>query len=299
MLDELQAEAQTRIIEPYFSRDVPDRLYHYTDAAGLKGILCSREIHCTQVQYLNDEQELFHAAALVAERVREHLGLQRFGRVRTYAVDFASNRMMSRICVASFSEHGDDLGQWRSYGSGSNGYALGFIGEQLGEQTKLQPPTRRGGVWNLAPVEYEPDRQAEIADAIANLIATACNTAVDAGRSVQEAEEMGSGVFLSLVLTLGPMLKHPAFSAEREWRLVSPGIPHGHGHLGFRAGKLLTPYCRFQLTSEDETLALAEIVVGPGPHQQLNRTAAGTLRFEYGVAMPAEPRLSRVPYRDW
>lgn len=297
-MDDLQAEAQRRIVAPYFSRDVPERLYHYTNTAGLKGILWSKEIHCTQVQYLNDEQELYHAAELVAKRVREHADLEPFERVRTYAIDFAENRMMSRICVASFSEQGDDLGQWRSYGSGSNGYAIGFIGDRLGEQTARQPPTRRGGVWNAA-VEYDPSRQAQIADAIVDVIASACTTAVHEGRSIDEAGELGSGVFLSLVLTIGPMLKHSAFSAEREWRLVSPGIPHGHGHLGFRAGTLLTPYCRFKLTQEGDDLALAEIVVGPGPHQQLNRTAVDALRFEYGVAMPAEPRLSRVPYRDW
>jgi hypothetical protein len=40
---------------------LPETLYHYTDAAGLKGIIESGAIRATHVAYMNDASEYLHA----------------------------------------------------------------------------------------------------------------------------------------------------------------------------------------------------------------------------------------------
>lgn len=201
--------------------------------------------------------------------------------------------------MASFSEDPDDLGQWRAYRGGSGGFAIGFASDFLGEARQYRTKTNRGGSWNLAPVLYGQDEHEAVASTIVGLIEGECGKAISQGLTPQEANEHGITAFLSLLLTIGPLLKHPKFDSEREWRLVSPPIPHGHDHLRFRPGPHLTPYCLFALCTQHRRLALEEIVIGPGPHQQLNREAAGALASERGVHLPAEPRLSDVPFRNW
>jgi hypothetical protein len=299
VLDDLRTDAQ-RQLDPFFGRDAPGVLYHYTGGVGLIGIIREKALWCTQVQYLNDSQELYHAAALVADcAAGKNSEFEVFDRVRDYANGFAQHRTLSRICVASFSEDSDDLGQWRGYGDRNGGFAIGFASDLLGVARQHQEETNRGGVWNLAPVLYRQDEQKAVASTIVGLIEDACRHAVREGLNRQAATDQGITVFLSLLLAIGPLLKHPKFDSEREWRLVSPSIPHGDGHLHFRAGKHLTPYCTFALCTQDRRLALEEIVVGPGPHQQLNREAAGALAFEHHVRLPVEPRLSSIPFRDW
>lgn len=66
VLDDFRTVAE-RQLDPFFGRNAPDVLYHYTGSVGLIGILGQEALWCTQVQYLNDSQELYHAAALVAK----------------------------------------------------------------------------------------------------------------------------------------------------------------------------------------------------------------------------------------
>jgi hypothetical protein len=48
---------------------IPDLLFHYTDAAGLLGIIDSRKLWMTKVQYLNDKSELNYAFDLMREEI--------------------------------------------------------------------------------------------------------------------------------------------------------------------------------------------------------------------------------------
>lgn len=58
-------------VEPQASQDsAPGVLYHYTDAAGLLGILEYRELWATETRCMNDAQEVEYAARVVAEDLR-------------------------------------------------------------------------------------------------------------------------------------------------------------------------------------------------------------------------------------
>jgi hypothetical protein len=56
-----------------FSSDVPDELFHYTDAAGLIGILANKgELWASDARCMNDTRELEHGNELLRQALREN-----------------------------------------------------------------------------------------------------------------------------------------------------------------------------------------------------------------------------------
>jgi hypothetical protein len=52
-------------------RAAPDRIYHYTDAAGLLAIIQTKTIWATDLAFLNDSREFVHTVGLVSRLVEE------------------------------------------------------------------------------------------------------------------------------------------------------------------------------------------------------------------------------------
>lgn len=48
---------------------IPSVLYHYTSADGLIGIVRNQRLWATDIEYLNDSEELTHVAAELTERI--------------------------------------------------------------------------------------------------------------------------------------------------------------------------------------------------------------------------------------
>jgi hypothetical protein len=104
---------------------------HYTDDAGLKGILESGRLRLTSVANLNDPAELRHGFSravdimdqkAIAGPVESKIFGQKFERLLIDGgIEQAANYF-----VACFRAAGDDLGQWRAYADNGRGFALGF-----------------------------------------------------------------------------------------------------------------------------------------------------------------------------
>jgi hypothetical protein len=95
----------------------PKTLYHYTSMAALLAIVDSGRMRATHFRYLNDRSEVGMMWNLVEKRLEE-----RIAAAESNAVDVlrgvreaVKNRNLTNEYVASFSEKGDDLSQWRSY----------------------------------------------------------------------------------------------------------------------------------------------------------------------------------------
>lgn len=110
-------------------------MYHYTDIAGLQGILESRTLWATDIRYLNDETEAKYSRDLlgsVAERLRPEFGGDWAASVVCNAVAaMATSGTFPDTFVASLCDDGDNLSQWRGYGAQGRGYAIGLDREQL------------------------------------------------------------------------------------------------------------------------------------------------------------------------
>jgi hypothetical protein len=113
-------------------------VWHYTNGAGLVGILQSGQIFATQVACLNDSTETLYAQRLYKAAVEE-VGKQyaENSTVQSLFEHFEEKfqddsttaaSSPSKFFVACFTTKKNDLSQWRAYADvgGENGYAIGF-----------------------------------------------------------------------------------------------------------------------------------------------------------------------------
>lgn len=138
------------------SSQLPDRLYHYTNGDGVKGIVESATLWGTDPRFLNDTTELAYANTVVARVARDLLRTHAAGSQKTF-LEAASLQILDAfvatfgIYVACFCEDDDLLSQWRGYRAGRGGYALGFDPH----------PMRSGTGLRLRRIAYNFDEQAE------------------------------------------------------------------------------------------------------------------------------------------
>jgi hypothetical protein len=149
-------------INEHVDRSIPSTLWHYTSCAGLHGIITSKCIWATEYRFLNDRQEFLHAKELaykLADEEPEYAG-QHFP-AREYvrkAIDIAfstgylhEDRL--RVMVASFSEEGDQLSQWKGYADDSRGVSLGL------DLRGIRPPSNIGTSVVFAPCLYKDQQK--------------------------------------------------------------------------------------------------------------------------------------------
>jgi len=199
--------------------------YHYTTQRAAFHILHSKTIWASDAIFLNDTQEiawgreaLLQAFRRLPSDSKRHAPLRRAIELlsTTKAEDGRelSGRLRQRAYTASFSTLDDDLSQWRAYG-GANGVALGFTPKLLSEVT---PDAM------LAPVIYGKT------ETLGRILFEDFNYILDESEhwefSKEEyerpREERLRIAFIERYALFLPLMKHPKFKSEREWRLVVP-----------------------------------------------------------------------------
>lgn len=307
-----------------------DVLYHYTDAAGLKGIVDgvgrstfpkvyqsdthefyskygyerTLRLMATDVRYMNDTAELRHAGKVYADRMKAAAqgraglltelaaGLERSG----YRPDPA------QVFAACFSTDGDDLSQWRGYAGGTGGFAIGIPREVLENNTLplfnfADPIPAVAGypaAVKVVQVSYEPDDIEQAASKFVDRVA-----GIESGRSTLPllrfdlAQELAS-------------FKGRAFRGENEWRAFAHSMPPEtsavplYGEI--RTGRYgLTPFTSFAVNlgtgyRPAAEATIVDLVVGPGQHQSLQEIAAQQLVSSNGHN-PSVVRSSGVTFR--
>lgn len=274
--------------QPQF-QEPPPILYHYTSAVGLLGIVSQRCIWATDLHFLNDSRELVHALELASEiiqGIKPHQLSQH--QVNLGVTMLRDLRRMSDlpIFVASFSEDGDLLSQWRAYCPPAGGYSVGIRASSLRANGE--------GRFSLQPCIYDPERQRALVEGLI-LQVLQCLPADSKGGAISDGAIPGlAHGFLASLARLAPLLKNQAFAAEREWRLVSSDTSMEK----FRAtNRRVVPFVEFPLAAGDAPLEIARLIVGPAEDQQLSRASAGRLLFVHGVAREWRIDLSQIPYR--
>ncbi|MFO1118980.1 MAG: hypothetical protein U1E38_02220 [Rhodospirillales bacterium] len=126
----------------------PAVLYHYTKATGFRGILETDAMifHATNIFYLNDASEFFVSMSLIRDFLEKSLFDPRFDGDDKLFILYAKDDLQNIIglptgmqfFVSCFSSAKDDLGQWRAYGRGEGGIAIGLSGAQLREEAHAE-----------------------------------------------------------------------------------------------------------------------------------------------------------------
>lgn len=297
------------IIPPLFSHDIlnsvlsekpPAILYHYTTQKGLLGIVQSKKIWATHHQCLNDTQEYLHAKNLVRQELAERCriatpdALSLLEEMRSI-LDGPGNEDVN-LYVASFSQEGDSLSQWRAYCGQTSGFALGFRSDLL------VLPER----FTITRCIYETEKQREVVKALISEVLG--RPQITAG-GPSNAKLLAVTSLLMELHRFALIFKHDKFKEEREWRVVSPvlmdfaprfPVPDEETKLEFREGRsMLTPYRSLPL-GDKGSLPLSEVVVGPNPNptEQSERSVRSLLNSERGLEK-VPVYSSKIPYRNW
>lgn len=276
-----------------FETPLPDRLYHYTSSAGLMGILKTSKIWATKIHFLNDKSELNLAFKYIRAEVKRQLKKGRASRSPEELekmLAILDNIEKINVSVASFTEEGDQLSQWRGYCKVGDGYSLGFDGEKLRQKLNEQLSYR------LAPCAYKECEH----NALVEEIVKSCRVEGEKYYPETSRWSLSQMYFAKAVLLVAPMIKAKGFIEEKEWRLIT--APLSFDTAQFRQGKFsLIPYWEIDIDLQN---TLREIIISPTPEQELSEEAVRGLITKYFPSYNNPLRKikiihSQVPFRDF
>lgn len=284
----------------------PPVLFHYTSMEGLLSIAESGRIRATHIRYLNDWSEAETLWGLVLKRLQERRDSANSAeRTRlSEIIDLARARRPPSDFVASFSEEGDDLSQWRSYCPGQAGFSIGFSSTSLRSQ------------WVSDPVGGQPSFVGAKLLRVAYLSKTnmsEIDRAIDDGLQLGAQLHGGMGFFGPIsgqqavsawFSVIAPSYKDLAYSAEREWRIVVSKPHKPMPGQRFRAGKsTVIPYVEVELNRDldfklSEEHMIRKVFVGPTPSPDLSLEALRSFFLAKGHPEVFVER-SAIPFRHW
>lgn len=265
-------------------------LYHYTDLAGLIGIVQGHDLWLTHSQYSNDAEEMIHGITVV-KNVMEQTALTKIHDAN-YLQELdrlVSNREGVYICC--FCEKDNLLSQWRGYGANGSGVSLQFAPKEFAD---VSGPDNTHGLLRFWKVFYNPATQTDIIQravdhyAPGNLNNTGQNP-IDLARKAADA-----------IRFFIPTFKNADFEEEDEWRLI---FTPSHGvqvQPKFRVShNMLVPYYSLrELISKGvlPLLPLRQVCVGPSVHKQINAESAKAL-LETAGYLGVSMIVSNTSYR--
>lgn len=279
---------------------LPQVIYHYTDAAGLAGMLSSGRIWATQYRFLNDRSEVDHTRALVRsvilarmkERNRARMGVL-YSRILDQ-IERPDDE--TEIYVFSLSAEKDSLSQWRGYAHDGRGFTIGFDAREFTESSEGKEIS-----YGFCRVEYDEDRQIKGLVSALQAIEREGERLVAATGGKAEIDriwEEAASSFDVIMCNRAVANKHSSFASENEWRVFSfcEGEERSKCRARARATGLV-PYVEF---SADELcsrtlLPIAEIGIGPGFPDKGQLRAVQVLARQYGYN--PEIYLANAPYR--
>lgn len=251
----------------------PRRIYHYTDPSGLLGIASSQTLWAGRPYDLNDRTEQLLIYKALDWQIDRILSGVVIGGDSTVLPDIDAlkarrNEMEEpipgerTIFTVSLTEEDDSLGQWRAYCPRSGGVALGFSGDAL------RALGREQGFY-LGAVSYgHPGEMQWLVDTVL-VHATNLIYGPKAERYTPEpceqddfSERFATLTFRYLSL-IAPLIKHPSFKSEREWRLICES-PVTDRLLARPSSTGLKQFLTFDLaTGGVSRLGEVECVIGP------------------------------------
>ena len=267
----------------------PETVFHYTDQAGLFGVLRSGELWATRIHCLNDHQEFRHGLDILSRAVLIRNGSP---------VDHATKDQVSstfdsvkslNICVSSWSEHRDQLSQWRAYGKSRQAYALGLRSEDLKRRS-------RSAGWNFGRCLYKDEEKQRFSEKVAESFWSHFDKHQRENPSLDQSDRV-TLLLQAFVIPYASFFKHAGFWEEAEWRLVSPPIKRTDTAFVVRPGPHFPiTYYKFSMSKETGERLEAEIVVGPGPSQEL--ASHGAAIASVGSIFDVQTRMySQTPWR--
>jgi hypothetical protein len=291
---------RSSLLETTLSLCPPKLLFHYTSSHGIVGILKNREMWASNSDHMNDSSEHRFAAELARNSI-SILGMQGFfEKNERLLFDDMINSVGSaamRFYLISFSENRDLLSQWRAYCPPHGGYSIGFSSDQLAAMARKQN-------FVLVKCVYDQGVHANVISEIVKSFVSSYRDQISLGKDEKEMRSAIAWEFAQHLAYFGAMIKHPAFSEECEWRLISQQVPDDHPRIDYRGSdRGVIPYYRFALSDEEHTDLkrsgedFLTVIVGPTPNMD---RSANSIQFLLKKFLDgAGHGVSNAPYRTW
>lgn len=289
LIEQLCSEADQIIgpnspfVKSITSQQPPDRIYHYTNDVGLKGILESGKLWLTEINSLNDPSELNHGFRVAIKELKEMvINEPKESQIFTHDLEIIAAKetiqKSADFFICSFSQCGDDLGQWRAYADNGRGFALGFDAAAL----------EYGSILDSFPLTYDDDKLAEIDREII--------TKMLYYTRLPNYKDDLSIAFMTYVTNAAIFFKHPAYRSEKEYRFIETFRSNTLPSVNLRARRnTLIRYREFDWRTV-APCAFKEIVVGPVDQGNSSRFANECLRLHpNSQIVPIVP--SSIPYK--
>lgn len=287
-----------------------DILYHYTNQSALIEILRGKSLWASSACFLNDSLEYTYALSLMKNLTDEELSNIDSGtsyyRFLKMVLNYCDHPHFPHFFVFSMCEDGDLLSMWRGYGAGCNGFAIGF------RHHELESFGDREG-YELVQCIYDLNDQKELIRVQLHVLKRDFLDPADKQGTVAQnaVDKLLDSNFINWFSRLAAMIKNPKFKEEREWRLISGPMTFkaiskdgmarvGDTTIHFRPGRsTLVPYkiISFGKSNEEDSELIDEIVIGPTQERELAVAAIHSLLSQF--KLPANIRVSEVPYRTW
>lgn len=280
-------------------RPLSGRMHHYTSLDAFLSIVEHRMFRATSLNYLNDASEGVLGIRLMRDVVaREQASATGIDKefldyFLRWLDDPIQRDIAGAVYVLCFSERRDDLSQWRGYTPHGRGISIGINIAVLVSRAQ-----QMGGGWTFQNCRYREDSQLAWANATVSRLRSAVPKNLAGSRQLQFSQVVGSN--MDAVLQTAALMKHEAFAAEQEVRLISPLISHNDSRVKFRAGRsTIIPYIEFPLVSRlEDRLQEVEIGIGPGPTQPLAHAAVAYLMERSNFSRAVNYHRSPTPYRE-
>ncbi len=286
-LDQFASEAQKIIgafVEAVRLRPRPERIYHYTNDAGLKGILESGKLWLTEICNLNDPSELNHGFKIATDELKDMVaGRSPVSRKFSDDLKFISEQKRVQksadFFVCSFSLCGNDLGQWRAYADNGRGFVLEFDTGALENE----------GAPDSFPLTYSDSELAKLDHQI-----------IDKMLHLTELPSCKDDLSIALmtyVTQAAIFFKDSAYKCEKEYRFLETFSLDNPPCVKWRSRRYsLIRYREFAWRNGTSN-ALKQIIVGPAADQERASQFARKCLDLYPESGDVQIDLSKIPYR--
>jgi Protein of unknown function (DUF2971) len=284
----------------------PPVLYHYTNDAGLAGIIESGKLWFSDIFALNDPSELRHGLSIAIETLKSRAVADR-PEIETFASQFqrfdldAGIEASGHFFICCFSGDGDDIGQWRAYADNGQGFALGFETSSL-EDAFVKRKGKPVKQHSTFPVTYDDGELMRMQTALVDMVVPLISLprTIRVSGDALRAYMMDLLVYHSMNVIRGVMFfKNEAYRNEKEYRFQqlfrrdkpAPAVEYR------RRPSALVRYREFDWRGLAPG-ALRKIVIGPAAE----RAKAARFAKDCLAAFHADPDsmelvYSKIPYR--
>ena len=286
------------VLEELTTQEPPEELFHYTTLTGLEGIIQSKKFWTTKIQLLNDSSEFSFTLNRMQELINTKIAEFPEQKDKLESLRNDINCIYkANIFVGSLSTAFDSLSQWRSYGNDEGSILIGFRGSRLKELAEQQN-------FFLTKCEYKEDEQEKIIQdlfeeaRIGNLetIYDTLKKEKSKGSVVYNCKE--GNEFWKKMAILAPIIKHPSFIAEQEWRLFSAYPADMRDidlHLN-KANSYYIPHIDIELGNDLKDI-ITRIVIGPHRNMEVMYYSLGAFLSKNDIDSTTILDTTKTTYR--